>query len=347
MAVVFARLKLLGALFITLLLWLAAAPLAGLLALPPADGPLWVRLAALGILAAALAGSVSPVHQARRRFGRLIAVQLVNGSVTVLLVAAFFLAARLSVSVALWIGALTAVAGAVAGYFLLPPAWRAVWSWRARVGTGGRALATRLLRFSGWLWLAAILAILVAQLDLLLINHFLPPATVGLYALALNLSHKAGVLNQSLYTVLLPAVATIADRPAYSDYVKRSLIRSLVPAGAIVVALPLVPPFIRLVYGADYAGAAPIFLAFAVVILFDLFWTPLGLLAYPLDLPAVIAGGQLVRVAVLAVAALALIPLWGVYGAVAAKLLGKVAGAGFTGWQMYRHLPPHLPAGPL
>jgi O-antigen/teichoic acid export membrane protein len=345
-AVIFSRLKLLGGLLITLLLAAAAQPLARLLDLPAQNGAAFVRLAALGILAASLAGSVSPIHQARRHFKALVITQLANGALTVLLVGGLFFSGRLTVEQALWIGAITAVFGALIGFWLLPGSWRAIWSLRHQLQGRGQPVARRLLRFSRWLWLSAILTIIVSQLDLLLINQFLPDVTVGLYTLALNLAFKAGLLNQTLYTVLLPSVSSLRSRAEFQDYIKRSLLRSLLPTGAALLALPLLPAFIRIVYGPDYAGAAPIFLALITITLFDLFWTPLGLLAFPLDLPVVIFASNVLRVAVLILLGLLLIPVWGVYGAVAAKLAAKMVGAGFSWWQIQRHLPPHSPGEP-
>src|SRR5262249_25039140 len=61
-----------------------------------------------------------------------------------------------------------------------------------------RAEGRQLLRTGRWLWLAALLAMLAVNLDVLIVNRFSAPATVGAYALAVNLASKTNVVNYGL-----------------------------------------------------------------------------------------------------------------------------------------------------
>src|SRR5690606_4041936 len=80
--------------------------------------------------------------------------------------------------------------------------------------------ASASLRFSLWLWLANILAVLAVQADVLLLNRFSPVAMVGSYGLALSLATKVDIINRSLYTVLLPTASALRGREDYIRYLK-------------------------------------------------------------------------------------------------------------------------------
>ncbi|GAB4445822.1 MAG: hypothetical protein Kow00120_15900 [Anaerolineae bacterium] len=321
---VFARLKLLGALATFSIMIALSGPLAGLLNLPADSGPLLMFMAGLGLLATSLSGVLGTVLRALSRFGALVLTQLFTIALTILLVAALYTAGRLEVVSALAVGVAAALATAGLSYFLLPPSWRRAVRASARLNS---AAGRRLLTFSRWLWVSATLSILLVQLDLLLLNRWMPPLAVGVYALALNLALKADVFNQSLHTVLLPSASALSGRSAYLAYLRRGLARSLAMALPLVLALPLARPFIIAVYGPAYAESVGVFHILMLVVLFDLLTTPVLLLAFPMDMPRLIAAADALRVLTLLGASAALIPVWGLYGAAIAKLAAKVAGA--------------------
>src|SRR5439155_9332223 len=115
-----------------------------------------------------------------------------------------------------------------------------------------RAEAWELLRTGRWLWLAALLAMLALNIDVLIVNRFVPLELVGAYALAANLASKANVVNHSLYTVLLPGVARLSDRPAVRQYLRQSLGRGALVALGLAACIPLAQPFVVLVYGEQF-----------------------------------------------------------------------------------------------
>lgn len=323
-ASVYTRLKLLGTLLVFVLIFIGARPLADLLDVPPDSGPLLVRLGALGLLAGGLGGSFSTLLRALRRFGALVLTQTANILLTILLLGVLLLAAALDVPAALSVGAVAAFVAAVVGFLLLPGRWR-----RALLfppGPPGES-ARRLLSFGKWLWVSAVLSILLSQLDLLMLNHTAPPRTAGFYALALNLAFKADIVNQTLHTVLLPAVSALDSAAAHRRYVRRSLVRSGLLAVVIIVLAPLAGPLILIVYGPAYRPSIGVFYALLGVVLFDLLTTPILLLAFPMDVPRAIAASDVVRVLTLFLLGSWLIPAFGMYGAAVAKLAAKVAGA--------------------
>lgn len=327
-ASIFATLKLLAILVVVAASLLLAEPIVALLNLPSERGPGLVRLAALGVLATSASGIVSTILQVMRRFTQLVATQTLNISLTVLLMGALYMGGRLTVANALVVGAVTALAAALLGWRLIPAGWRPAFG--ARASIIGRE-TRRLWKFGRWLWISTTLVIVLSQLDLLLLNRLVSPRVSGHYALALNLALKAEVLNQTLHTVLLPNVSGLAGKQQFAAYARQSLLRSGLLATLLLLFLPVAGPFIRIVYGVEYAPSIPFFYLLIGVAVFDVLLNPLLLLAYPLNMSRHIAGSQVVRLAAMLFAGFFLIPIWGGSGAALAKLVARVSGALFLG----------------
>jgi O-antigen/teichoic acid export membrane protein len=286
-----------------------------------------VPLALLGMVLVALTGALNAIFQATGRFRQIAAVNLVNASLTTGLAVLLAWAGRLNLVTALLVlGLGTSLAGLAAGRRLLPPGWSLRFPGLARLKQDGGQLAP----FSRWVGLANLLAVLAAYLDILLVNRLSPPAELGLFALALNLSAKVDIVNQSLYTVLLPAVSGLKPGGQLRGYARRSLGRGLLLGLALLPLALLARPFITLFYGQQYEPAATYFQLLLAVVLFDILANPLLLLALPLNRPALLAAIDGLRVVVLATAALWLVPRYGPAGAIAAKMASRVVAAAFA-----------------
>lgn len=324
----YAHLKLAGSAAIVAILLLFAEPLSALVQLPHESGPALLRIGAVAIGATLLSALVGTVLHALALFRRLITVQVFNVVLTVLLMTALWLTNRLDVATALLVGGATAAAAALLSLALLPAGWRR--SIRVWPGRPVRALGDNsrtLLSFSRWMWLSNIFTILAVQIDVLLLNFFLPLPAVGIYALARNLAQKADAVNRTLHTVLAPGASTLTVIAERRDYVRRSLVRSTLLAGLIVLATPLARPFILLVYGQEYAASVNLFYALLLVVLVDLIVSPLILLALPLDRPRLLALADAAQVATLMVVGVVAIPQFGAYGIVIARLSARLVAA--------------------
>jgi O-antigen/teichoic acid export membrane protein len=298
-----------------------AAPLARLGLGLRDDGTL-TRWALLGIVATACSGAVSVLLQAQRRFGQMSTLTLFNAALTAALAVALVLAGQLTLVTALVVlGIATSLATFVLGLRLLraslrPPAL-------AHVHQDG----TQLLRTGRWLWLAALLAMLAVHLDVLIVNRFSALETVGAYALAVSLASKANVVNHSLYTVLLPGVASLSDHAAVRQYLRQSLLRSAVVVVALVVCIPLAQPFVVLVYGDQFAAAVPLLQLLLGVVMFDVLATPAMLLPLAYGRARLMASAEGTRALTLLLVGGALVPLYGPLAAIAARFISRVLGA--------------------
>ncbi|HET7037502.1 MAG TPA: oligosaccharide flippase family protein [Thermomicrobiaceae bacterium] len=332
--------------------WLRAGSAAGLVlllslavllvprSLLPLDRVL-LLLALAGVVATALSGAVSALLQASGNFGRLALVMLTNALLTALLallLRAFDLLTLTSALVVLGIG--TSLACFAVGRRLLPRALRLGLRPPRLALPALRAEARALLGFGLWIWLANSLAMLTAQLDLLLAAHWLAPAALGSYALAGNLAGKVDVINQSLHAALLPAASSLSTRARVRGYLRRGLIPGALVAALALILAPFARPLIIFVFGAAYRDAVALFLALLVVAVFDVFAAPLLLLPFAARRPRLLAAADGLRAVTLLAAAVWLVPPFGAFGLVAAKLLSRVAGLLLTVGVLAAHYRP-------
>jgi O-antigen/teichoic acid export membrane protein len=114
------------------------------------------------------------------------------------------------------------------------------------------------------------------------------------------------------------------------QYMRRGLLRSGMIALALLPTGLLIGPLIDIFYGTAYHPAARLYQLLLVVVISDLFTTPIVLLAYHHQRPQLLAGADLLRVGAMLAVGTILIPaagpLGGVTGAVVARLAAKVAG---------------------
>jgi O-antigen/teichoic acid export membrane protein len=323
-------------------------------------------LALVGVLATALSGAVSAMLQATGAYGRLSLVLIVNSALTATLAVALTLLGWLNLVTALAVlGIGTSLVSFALGLRLLPFAerrttndGRRTTNDQRRPTNDGRRMTnddrctthhaprttqdvtrttqdvTRktsesraLLRFGRWLWMANMLAMTAAYLDLLLLNHWLTPSLVGIYALAVNLASKADVINQSLHAVLLPTASALHNEEAVRQYLRQGLMRNGLLSLALLPLFPLADPLITGIYGLEYAASVPLFQMLLGVVVFDIVAKPALLLPFTFDQPKLLAAADAARVATLAAITTWMLPLFGPLGAVIARFAARLLGA--------------------
>lgn len=178
-------------------------------------------------------------------------------------------------------------------------------------------------------------AVLVSQLvtdrvQIFFLEWLDDSVTVGLYALAFGLAVQILAPVQAAVGPLLPAFAALHERGA--EQARGGLLRvtrvAAVMAGVVLsCGLPALGALIPWIYGAQFAASADYFVvmscAAGIVIV--------GSGAYA-SLMARLRGGSYLRLNLVAlvsmvVVALALIPLWGAWGAVASMVVGTLVRA--------------------
>lgn len=302
--------------------WVVAAPVADR-ALNQVD-PFLLRLALLGIVATAASGALSAALQATGRFGRMSSLTLINTGLTAVLAAALAAIGQLTlVSALVLLGIGTSLVTFAAARLMLPPSWRLTIPSLRQL----RTEAQELFRTGRWLWLASLFAVLTANAEVLLLNRWAALPLVGAYALALNLASKVDVVNQSLYTVLLPGAASVDVRVRTNAYLRRGVMRGALISLGLALLIPLAEPLIVLLYGTAFAEAATFFRLLIGVAILDVLLTPFALLPLAYGQPKVLAAADAARAVTLVGTAVVLIPSIGPAGAVAARFASRVAGA--------------------
>jgi O-antigen/teichoic acid export membrane protein len=291
-----------------------------------------VRWALLGIVATAASGALSAALQATGRFGRMSSLTVINTALTAALAAILAATGKLDLLSALVIlGIGTSIATFAAAVRMLPNGWQLKMPRIRQIGQE----AKQLFHTGRWLWLASLFAMLTVNAEVLLLNRWMALSLVGVYALALNLASKADVVNQSLYTVLLPGMSNLDVQRRPSGYLRRGLIRSAAICLGLLLLIPLAEPLIVLLYGADFAPAAVFLRLLLGVAIVDVLLTPFLLLPLAYRQPRLLAAADGARAVTLVLFAVALIPSIGAYGAVAARLAARIAGAVLVAVALY------------
>jgi len=270
--------------------------------------------------------------QATNHFGRLSTMNLVNAGLTTILALVLVAIGRLNLLTALVVlGIDTSLDSMVVGYRMLPGDWSL---WRPAAIQDFRQEGSELFRFSRWLWLASLFSVIMLQVDVIMVNRLTIAAAAGMYALALNLARKADVVNNSLYTALLPAASSLTGREDIAKYLKNSMKRSGLIAFGLLLLIPLAGPFIRFFYGPAYSPAIGLFRLLMLMVVFDALTTPIILLVFPLERPKLYAASFVFQAIILVILAAWLIPQMGPSGAAVAKIVARMAGFGLIVWRL-------------
>lgn len=160
---------------------------------------------------------------------------------------------------------LAAFAGAVVLEFALTALGFHVVSRRAglrfRWSAASRAEARRLLRESWPLLFAGIAVVFYMKIDEVMLRHLAGPTAVGVYAAATRLTEIWFFVPAALGASVLPALLRARERgeAAYQQRLQQYFDLSAGLAYALALPIALAAPgLVRLAYGPEFAGAAPI-----------------------------------------------------------------------------------------
>ncbi|GAA4287450.1 oligosaccharide flippase family protein [Georgenia daeguensis] len=220
-----------------------------------------------------------------------------------------------------------------------------------------RGLPAGFWRFAVPAGLSGIVANLVtSRSEIFLLQWLADPVAVGTFALAFGLSSHLFSPAQALIGPLIPAVSGLSevDRAALGAAFSRTLrVSSTVVALLLAGALPALAALVPLLYGADYSDVPGLLVALGVA-------GGLMVVAAPVQafVLARLRGGRLLTINLAALGvdlavAVALIPGLGVWGAVAANVVGaatrlallvrgEIGLLGLTGRQVARCAAPAL-----
>ena len=247
-----------------------------------------VACAALGVLGNALVWWGVDVAQARRAFGsyaiQQIAAALAKAlaviAVTVLFLDYFTEHAAVSVLVAIALGNLGAGAFSL---FLSRGAERASHAVTDLKMSESEAAHIRLFEFGAYACAVSALTALSANVDVLMVQHFLREEDTAVFACARRLAMALNLLATANITVLLPRAAALDSPAACADYVRKALkagvALAIVTAGGLALAASI---FVPIFGGPKYTASIPILQWLCLAHGIGIVLTPLTLVFYPL-----------------------------------------------------------------
>ncbi len=183
------------------------------------------------------------------------------------------------------------------------------------------------------------------QADALLVIALLNPQQMGLYTVALSLSHSLNVFSTAVVNVLFPrtagrAVAEVINTTGRA--VRVTLVAAIVIAVALMIAAE---PLLRLVYGAAFVSALPVFRLLLIESVLSCAFTILLQPFLALERPGIVSGLQGLGLALTILLLVFLIPMFGLFGAGLALLIAGACRLMLV-WLSYRlflkHRPPNL-----
>jgi len=207
----------------------------------------------------------------------------------------------------------------------------------------------RLIGVNSWLFLAA-LAMLVGRFDVWLVGWLSSVEQAGLYAVAAQLCVGVGILTQALVTTFLPTVSRFQNPKEMRDFLIKSA-RLAVPVLLVPLAVwPLSAPLINLVFGADYARSADIFVLLFTASVMTLVGAPLMLVLLCLGEARVVAVGSILQMLLRLGFAAFVIPIAGGFGLAAADIASRLIAMTLIGWFIFhairRQITTATPAKP-
>jgi O-antigen/teichoic acid export membrane protein len=184
-----------------------------------------------------------------------------------------------------------------------------------------------------------VLSSLRQRIDQAVIAYFLPPAELGLYAVALTVANAPLIIVFTLANVAFPKITqqpTPAGKLAvFGRYLRFSL---AIAAGTVVALWILIPWLLPLAFGQPFAPAVPIAnillvgtLPFAAKLLFQQ-----ALKAW--DRSLVVGRAEIVGLSVAVIAMSGLMPAFGLIGVAWSLVLSQLAAAVMMGFSVRREL---------
>jgi O-antigen/teichoic acid export membrane protein len=322
-------------------LTLLATPVADFL-LPGVPRSFYVLILA-STICASLTSPLRAEWRATRRINRLAGAELIQAVVSAATVLVLLLGFHA--------GAISLLAGEVAGSFVLVPL--AVGRVAANVRRGWDATTARHVLPLAVSGIPVSLSIWgLASLDRILLNRLSGPASVAMYGVAYQMAAAlmfVSIILDKEWEVLVFEHHRDATAPAASLQHLWSLSLSLflVMAAALAVSAHDV---MRFWAGPSYVAAAPLVPWLLIVAVLKVPYSFFIHLARATNHTAAVTGGTVLSIAVFAVANLWLIPVWGIYGAAAAGIMAYLAACllwSSQSWNTFRLEPATIAMGLL
>jgi O-antigen/teichoic acid export membrane protein len=183
-------------------------------------------------------------------------------------------------------------------------------------------------RFASLTWIAGIVALLVfSRSEVFLLKAFHKDAALGVFALAFGLSQQLTAPADSMLLALLPAVAGVLSawpERAAAAFDRATRVSALACGALTVAVVPALVFLLPLIYGRAFRPAAWLLVPLALVSCFQSVNNPVTAFVNARRRAGLILRANVAALVVNVVVAIALIPAFGAWGAVAANVAGQL-----------------------
>jgi O-antigen/teichoic acid export membrane protein len=190
-------------------------------------------------------------------------------------------------------------------------------------------IVRELVRLSVPLWVSQACYALFIALDLLLLEANVPPAEVGVYALARTLATGFTLITMGINTTLLPRIAG-APKEQHGRLLRQALTYHLAASLTVLFLYAFVyNPIVGLVFGAQYQVGPEVYLLLALGQVIGQTHTVISSAMVGSDRAALDTYSLILLVSVTLVAGLILVPAYGAGGAALTFCIGTITGIAF------------------
>lgn|GEM_PF-1702463 len=262
------------------------------------------------------------VLQTYRRFKSYMLVSVFQGVIQILLVAILFFTGNVEPNAVVIVLAVTPFIAFTFGWMLLPGSF---------LGARGdvRGVMKEIMGFGKWITISTFATMFIMRLDVLMLTAMSPSSEVGKYASASQLAYLFPLITGALTTALLPKATGLIRTSELRRYVLDTL--RITPL-AIIIAVPLflfAGPIVRVLFGARYLEAVPIFKVLLTSFVLSVILNPAALILYSLDRADLLAYMNLLQLGINFLGNLFLIPSMGGFGAALSTLAVRLFGSVF------------------
>lgn len=265
----------------------------------------------LGVGGVILLGFTATFLQAQERFANNAVLQSLKGLLRLILVAALYYAGVADLFVYLLIYIAVPWLLFAFSYRYLPEDFNKV-----QIDEESKKhLHKDLARFSFWLTIWSLTAILSSRVDQTMLAHMLGLEQVAAYAMAFQFVYLYSLGLQSVSAVLLPKINGLTSNEEVWAYAKR-VFRWILPAAALALLLIYPSKFvIAWFFGEKYIDSIPVYLVLSYSMIISFVGIPFSLIITAFNRTQLVAASGLLQLAANVLLNMYLIPRYGVIGA--------------------------------
>lgn len=192
-----------------------------------------------------------------------------------------------------------------------------------------------LFHFSKWITLATLSTMLIARVDVFLLQVLSTPVQVGLYSSATQLAMIFPIITGSITTSLLPKFSVVTDKDVLRKFILNT-IKFIPYLLLLLLALLLVSGYVvEFLFGSKYLGSVNILRLLIIGFVMGVFVNQISLIAFSLNKVRFLTTVIYIELFINVILDYLLIPTYGAMGAAISNLTIKLFGNILICWYIF------------